>query len=199
MWLAIKDVKQRDVAPFHQQMAAQVYEYYFRNYAVHFSSEGMSTAFATIPQVLNPHPQAGGHARLTGPRPGLQLAVLWFFAWVMLRLALPRHRPQPPQVCPLRLVPCLTVSLLLFIACAMPRLGCQAPRWGVGISASAVLSTFSLVFFVHVFACAMPRLAFLPSRWVLVTQMACQAFLLSLLSACALPVALIQPELSEFM
>ena len=52
LWLAIKDAKQRDTAPFHQEMAAQVYEYYFRNYAVHFSSDGMSTAFATIPQVL---------------------------------------------------------------------------------------------------------------------------------------------------
>ena len=52
VWLAIKDAKQRDTASFHQEMAAQVYEYYFRNYAVHFSSEAMSTAFATIPQVL---------------------------------------------------------------------------------------------------------------------------------------------------
>lgn len=32
-------------------MAGEVYEYYFRNYAVHFSSDAMSTAFATIPQV----------------------------------------------------------------------------------------------------------------------------------------------------
>ena len=51
LWLAVKDAKERDEAPFHQEMAAEVYEYYFRNYAVHFSSEGMSTAFATIPQV----------------------------------------------------------------------------------------------------------------------------------------------------
>ena len=51
VWLGIKDAKQRDAAPFDQEMAAQVYEYYFRNYAVHFSSEAMSTAFATIPQV----------------------------------------------------------------------------------------------------------------------------------------------------
>ena len=33
-------------------MAQEVYEYYFRNYAVHFSSDAMSLAFATIPQVL---------------------------------------------------------------------------------------------------------------------------------------------------
>ena len=50
-WLAIKDAKQRDLAPWTQDMANEVYEYYFRNYAVHFSSEAMSTAFATIPQV----------------------------------------------------------------------------------------------------------------------------------------------------
>lgn len=53
MWLAIKDAKERDSAPFHQNMAQEVYEYYFRNYAVHFSSDAMSTAFATIPQVTN--------------------------------------------------------------------------------------------------------------------------------------------------
>ena len=51
-WLAIKDAKERDLAPFNQTMAQEVYEYYFRNYAVHFSSEAMSLAFATIPQVL---------------------------------------------------------------------------------------------------------------------------------------------------
>ncbi len=51
-WLAIKDSKERDLAPFNQDMAQEVYEYYFRNYAVHFSSEAMSLAFATIPQVL---------------------------------------------------------------------------------------------------------------------------------------------------
>ena len=51
MWLAIKDLHERDTAPFHPEMAGEVYEYYFRNYAVHFASEGMSTAFATIPQV----------------------------------------------------------------------------------------------------------------------------------------------------
>ena len=50
-WLAVKDAKQRDLAPFTQEMAAEVYEYYFRNYAVHFSADAMSTAFATIPQV----------------------------------------------------------------------------------------------------------------------------------------------------
>lgn len=50
-WLAIKDAKERDLAPFNQNMAQEVYEYYFRNYAVHFSSEAMSLAFATIPQV----------------------------------------------------------------------------------------------------------------------------------------------------
>ena len=32
-------------------MAQEVYEYYFRNYAVHFSAEAMSDAFAIIPQV----------------------------------------------------------------------------------------------------------------------------------------------------
>lgn len=53
-WLAIKDAKQRDLAPWTQDMANEVYEYYFRNYAVHFSSEAMSTAFATIPQVHLP-------------------------------------------------------------------------------------------------------------------------------------------------
>ena len=56
LWLAIKDSKERDSAPFHPEMAGEVYEYYFRNYAVHFSSEGMSTAFATIPQVPSPPP-----------------------------------------------------------------------------------------------------------------------------------------------
>ncbi|KAL0045166.1 hypothetical protein WJX82_010887 [Trebouxia sp. C0006] len=51
-WLAIKDAKERDLAPFNQNMAQEVYEYYFRNYAVHFSSEAMSLAFATIPQTM---------------------------------------------------------------------------------------------------------------------------------------------------
>ena len=51
VWLAIKDAKQRDLAPFDPQMTHEVYEYYFRNYAVHFSAEAMSEAFATIPQV----------------------------------------------------------------------------------------------------------------------------------------------------
>ena len=51
-WLALKDAKERDTAPFHQTMAQEVSEYYFRNYAVHFSSDAMSTAFATIPQVM---------------------------------------------------------------------------------------------------------------------------------------------------
>ena len=51
VWLAIKDAKQRDCAPFDPQMTQEVYEYYFRNYAVHFSAEAMSEAFATIPQV----------------------------------------------------------------------------------------------------------------------------------------------------
>lgn len=51
-WLAIKDAKERDLAPFNQTMAQEVYEYYFRNYAVHFSSEAMSLAFATIPQTM---------------------------------------------------------------------------------------------------------------------------------------------------
>ncbi|KAL0040536.1 hypothetical protein WJX77_010023 [Trebouxia sp. C0004] len=51
-WLAIKDAKERDLAPFNQNMAQEVCEYYFRNYAVHFSSEAMSLAFATIPQTM---------------------------------------------------------------------------------------------------------------------------------------------------
>lgn len=44
-------MKQRDLAPWTDHMAHEVYEYYFRNYAVHFSSEAMCEAFATIPQV----------------------------------------------------------------------------------------------------------------------------------------------------